>query len=85
MHYVFVLRLRAENVAELVMQAAEMGVIGAESWRSLLLKVHVQFIFNSAISFTNSASSPARTRKTSLINVKPSEDSCDPTLYMYSM
>ena len=61
MHYVFVLRLRAENVAELVMQAAEMGGIGAESWRRAPLKLFLQFIFNSVISFTTSASSPART------------------------
>ena len=59
MHYVFVPRLRAENVAELVMQAVEMGGIGAESWRTL--KLFLQFIFNSTISFTTSASSPART------------------------
>ena len=41
MHYVFVLRLRAENVAELVMQAAEMGGIGAESWRTTQLRLRV--------------------------------------------
>ena len=82
MHYVFVLRLRAENVAELVMQAVEMGGIGAESWRGPSSYSYHLFSIPQFPSPLPPHPPPAR-MATSWINVKPSGDSRDPTLYTY--